>query len=391
MHIALMLMKTNTTKFSVLLPILFSFYVMGFVDIAGVSVSFVKQDFGLSDKVANLIPMMVFLWFAVLSIPFGNMMNRTGRKKMVLWSAVITTVSMVLPLIKYNFPVILVCFALLGIGNTMLQVSLNPLMADVAEKKRLASMLSLGQFIKAIASTLGPILLSLVTGLFGSWKYIFPTYAVLTLISWIWLAGVHIDEQSQVQEGRQSVFSLLKDRNILVLFTVIMLSVGFEVGLITTVPKFLQESFGTPLERGGYACSLYYLARTVGTFLGCIILTRVSPRLYQIVTVALGVVAYAGFMLLHTEWLAFGLLICIGLFCANIFPVTLGFALQYKPEQPNEISSLMITGVAGGAILPPLVGILADATTQQTSLVIPLAALVYILIMTVIFKESKSI
>lgn len=381
-------MNKNSIKYPVLLPILFSFYVMGFVDIAGVSVSFIKQDFGLTDKVANLIPMMVFLWFAVLSIPFGNIMNHTGRKKMVLWSAVITSVSMLLPLFSYNFPVMLLCFAMLGIGNTMLQVSLNPLMADVTPASRLASMLSLGQFIKAIASTLGPILISLVTGVFGSWKFIFPTYAVLTLLSWIWLSCVRIDEEEKSVGERQSIVSLLKDRNILMLFTVIMLSVGFEVGLITTVPKFLQECFETPLERGGFACSMYYLARTVGTFLGYVILARTSPKLYQIVTVALGILSYVGFMMWNTEWMAFGLLICIGLFCANIFPVTLGFALQYKPEQTNEVSSLMITGVAGGAIIPPLVGVLADATTQQISLTIPLLALVYILVMTCIFKEK---
>ena len=379
----------NKIKLSTLLPVLFSFYVMGFVDLTGVSVSYVKKDFALSDTVANLIPMMVFLWFAILSIPLIGFMNRKGRKKTVLLSAIVTTISMLLPMFNYTFPVVLISFALLGIGNTILQVSLNPLLSDVSPASKLTSMLTLGQFIKAIASTLGPILISLASGLFGDWKYIFLIYAFLTGISWLWLMLKPIKEQ-EIHEESVSVSSLLKNPKIILFFSVIMLSVGFEIGLITTVPKYLQDSFGMPIERGSYACSLYYIARTIGTFVGSIILIKVSAYRYQMTSVLIGVIAFILFLLANNEWMVFIMLFFVGLLCANIFSVTLSTALQYKPGYANEISSLMITGVSGGAIIPPIMGLVSDHSNQAFSLIIPLLALIYILLASFKFKETNN-
>ena len=378
----------NKIKLGALLPVLFSFYVMGFVDLTGVSVSYIKQDFALSDIVANLIPMMVFLWFAIFSIPLIGLMNRNGRKRTVLLSAIVTTISMLLPMFSYTFPVVLVSFALLGIGNTILQVSLNPLLADVSPASKLTSMLTLGQFIKAVASTLGPILISLASGLLGDWKYIFPVYAFLTGLSWLWLMLKPIEEQDLHKED-VSVTSLLGNRKIILFLSVITLSVGFEIGLMTTVPKYFQESYGMPIERGSYACSLYYIARTIGTFAGSVILIKLSAYWYQIINVMAGIIAFVLFLLSKDEWLAFGSLFCTGLFCANIFAVTMSTALQYKPECTNEISALMITGVSGGAIIPPIMGILADYSNQAVSLIIPFLALVYIFVASLWFRINS--
>lgn len=117
-------------------PILFGFFVMGFVDVVGIATNYVKKDFFLSDTLANLIPMLVFLWFALCSIPTGMIMNKLGRKNTVLLSMGVTAVAMLLPLIDYNFSLTLLTFALLGIGNTILQVSLNPMIAQVVSEKR---------------------------------------------------------------------------------------------------------------------------------------------------------------------------------------------------------------------------------------------------------------
>ena len=149
-------MKENSPVIKVL-PVLFGFFVMGFVDLVGIATNYVKQDFMLSDTLANLLPMTLFLWFAVLSVPTGIMMNKLGRKNTVILSMVITFLAMLIPLISYSFPMMLVAFGLLGIGNTIIQVSLNPLLTNVVRGDRLTSSLTLGQFIKAIASFLGPI------------------------------------------------------------------------------------------------------------------------------------------------------------------------------------------------------------------------------------------
>lgn len=382
-------MKTDRIQTGMLVPVLFSFFVMGFVDMVGISVSYVKNDFPqLSDTMANLIPMMAFIWFAIFSLPTGRLMGAVGRRRTVLLSAAITAVAMAVPMIvPDSFPVILMAFALLGIGNTVLQVSLNPLLTDIVPAEKVTGMLALGQFVKAVSSTLAPILIGLAAGALGSWKYIFPIYCVLTVISWIWLFFTKISERPQ-GSGSGSLGLLFKDRYVMMMFSIIILIVGFEVGLMTAVPKYLGERFGMTLEQGGFACSLYYVARTIGTFAGSFLLSRVPARKFQVVTLSVAIASFAGFMLFSADILIFIALFLIGLCCANVFAVAFGEAINYRPAQANEISALMITGVAGGALIPPVMGVIADHADQTASLFIPLAALVYILAVSLKFKKT---
>lgn len=374
-----------------ILPVMFSFFVMGFVDVVGISTSYVKADFGLSDKLANLIPMMVFLWFAIFSLPTGALMSRIGRRKVVMLSAIITLIAMLLPLTNYSFTTMLLAFALLGIGNTILQVSLNPLLMDVVDKDKMTSMLTLGQFIKAICSTLGPIIVSIAAGVLGSWRLIFPIYAAITLLSWIWLAATPIDEKSTSSE-QGSVWGdiklLCKDAYILMLFSIIVLSVGFEIGLMTAVPKYLTEVCAVSLEKAGLGCSLYYIARTIGTFAGAIILAKVSSKRFLSITMLMAIGSIAVFMVGTNFYLLLVALFAVGLLCANIFAIAFSAALGSRPKQANAISALMIMGVAGGALLPPVMGVVADAVSQWMSLVIPAAALIYIFIISFKLKTN---
>jgi len=373
--------KMKRTKIIQLLPILFSFFVMGFVDVVGISTSYVKQDFMLNDRLANLLPMMVFVWFAVFSLPVGVLMGKIGRRKTVLISAVITSVAMLIPLFHYTFFLILIAFALLGIGNTVLQVSLNPLLTDVVEKKEITGKLTLGYFIKAISSFLGPILVGVSAGYWGNWKLIFPAYATATIVSFIWLLFTPINELTvEANENAFSrIFSLLKNKRLFILFSIIVLIVGFEVGLMTTVPKYLLERFALSLDQGGFACSIYFAARTLGTFIGAIMLNRVSPRKFMIVTLVGAILFFILFMSLGNVLLLQSCLFMVGLTCANVFAVAFSSALQVESSKTNEISALMIVGVAGGALIPPIMGVVADMANQQVSLFIPLAALIYIL------------
>ena len=101
-----------------------------------------KIDFNLSNSLANTLPMIVFLWFALFSIPAGILMGKIGRKNTVLISLAITALAMIILFFIYSFAWVLVAFALLGISNTILQVSLNPLVASMFNKDKTASVLS---------------------------------------------------------------------------------------------------------------------------------------------------------------------------------------------------------------------------------------------------------
>ena len=370
--------KKNT--FWKLPPVLFAFFVMGFVDVVGVSTSYVKSDFGLNDTLANLLPMLVFLWFAVCSLPTGLLMKRIGRTNTVLLSSLITIVAMVLPLVYYSFFSVLLAFALLGIGNTVLQVSLNPLLMDVVAKEKVTSLLTFGYFIKAISSTLGPVILSVAMGVWGDWHLVFWVYAVCTSLSWIWLVCTPIQEKrEEVAYVGGSIWKLFKNRKLMVAFSVILLIVGFEIGLMTAVPKYLLERCQIPIEQGGLGCSLYFAARTLGTFIGSIILSRYSSSRFLIINMVLALLAFGLFMVSSNSTIVLAGLFLVGLFCANVFPIIFSSAIQSEPSKADEISALMIMGVAGGAILPVFMGGIADVSNQFVSLFVPLLALVYIL------------
>ncbi len=382
-------MTKQENSFTRLLPVLFGFFIMGFVDVVGIATNYIKQDFALTDSLANLLPMMVFLWFAVFSVPTGLLMNSIGRKKTVVLSMVITFVAMLVPLIAYRFELVLVAFALLGIGNTILQVSLNPLLSNVVKGDRLTSSLTWGQFIKAIASFLGPIIAGFAAVSLGNWKMLFPIFAAITLLSTLWLIFTTIEEKPV--EGKTSsfaaCFSLLSDKTILMFFLGILAVVGIDVGLNITVPKFLMERCNILLDQAGLGTSLYFIARTTGTFVGAILLVKYSARKFFIISM---IGAIAGMLVMFTMsnlWAILVLIFIIGFAVANVFSIIFSAALQKKPERANEISGLMIMGVAGGAVIPPLMGVVSDAMGQTGGLAVLLGAMLYLLILAFSLKK----
>lgn len=372
-------MKQTNSKYTIL-PILFGFFVMGFVDVVGISTNYVKHDFGLSDTLANLIPMMVFLWFAIFSIPTGMLMGCIGRRNTVGVSLGITFVAMLLPLFLYDFASVLLAFALLGIGNTILQVSLNLMVASVVSPGKITSVLTLGQFLKAVSSFLGPLIAGTAASFWGDWKWIFAVYAVTTLLSVVWLlAGVHEEEQKMVQSSTFTmVGSLLKDRYIGMLFLGILFIVGIDVGLNTTIPKLLIEKTGMAVSEAGLGSSLYFSARTIGTFVGAFLLARVASDRFMQYSIGIGLISLVLLLLADSLlWISI-LVVIIGLACSNVFSIIFSYALRHLPERDNEISALMIMGVSGGALVTPLMGILSEGVGQAAGLSLLVLCLLYL-------------
>ena len=354
-------MRTKSTN-SAIFPILFGFFVMGFVDVVGIATNYVKMDFGLSDTLANLLPMMVFLWFALFSVPTGIWMGRHGRRNTVVAALAITTLAMLIPLFFYDFACILFAFALLGIGHTILQVSLNPMVARVVNPDKVTSVLTLGQFIKAVSSFLGQII------------------SVTTLLSIIWLiATIPGKEEGEEQEASfASTLALCKDARIRMLFLGILCIVGIDVGLNTTIPKLLMEKLSMPLQEAGLGSSLYFAARMGGSFLGAILLARISSRPFLRGSMLIAILAFIGLLILDSLWSMGVMIVLVGLACSNVFSILFSFALEHRPEQSNEVSALMIMGVSGGALITPCMGGLADRFGQVAGLMLLLICMLYI-------------
>ena len=359
-----------------ILPVMFGFFIMGFVDIVGVSTSYVKNDFaGMNDTMVNLISLSCFLWFFLLSIPTGMLMNRIGRKKTVLLSFALHVAAMIVPLAAYDFTAVLIAFALIGIGNTLLQVSLNPLVTNVIAGDKLTGTLTLGQFVKAVSSFLGPIIAAAVTGSFLGWKMIFPIYAAISLLAlvWLWLTPIAEQKVASADISIGHTFSLLKDKYIVAFFIGILVLVGVDVGMGITFPKLLMERCNLPLTDAGMGNSVYFFARTVGAFLGGILLMKLPERKFFAASVFVALAGLAGMIFLHGLWSILACVAVFGIGYANLFSIIFSISIQRVPERANEVSALLIVGVAGGAVIPPVLGVITDAFGSQGAAIIALS------------------
>lgn len=360
-----------------LVPIMLAFFAMGAVDLVGIASNYMKKDFELSDTMANLFPSMVFLWFFIFSVPTGLLMNKIGRRKTVLLSLAVTILALVVPTIQYNFTLMLVSFSLLGIGNTLMQVSLNPLISNIVSGDRLASTLTFGQFVKAIASFAAPLIVGWATLRFGNWLLLFPLYASITALALLFLLMTKIEESPY--ESKSSFIdclSLLGRKEIFLFFAGIMAHVGIDVGINATVPKILIERAGMSLSEAGIATSVYFLFRVIGSFSGTFILARYSINKFFIVSVLCMALSVVGLFVSSQISLLYICIALIGFGNSNIFPMIFSKALQSLPERDNEVSGLMIMGIAGGAIFPLLMGVLSDLLQSQQGAIIIVALLV---------------
>ncbi len=351
-----------------LIPVMFSFFTMGFVDLVGIATNYVKADFHLSDTLANLLPSMVFFWFLIFSVPTGMLMNKIGQRKTVLLSIVVTVAALLLPLINYSFASMLISFSLLGIGNTLMQVSLNPLLSNIVTGNRLASSLTLGQFVKAIASFLAPIIAGWATVSWGNWKLLFLIFLVIAVIACVLLGMTHIDESSSAETKSSTFgecFALLADKVVLISFLGIVCHVGIDVGLNLTAPKLLMERLDMTLTGAGLATSVYFLFRTIGCFSGAFLLAYFPMKKVFIVSVLMMVAAMIGLFTMQSLAAHYVCIALVGLGNSNIFSMLFTRALLHLPNRKNEVSGLMIMGLFGGTIFPLFMGIVSDWMQSQ--------------------------
>lgn len=355
-----------------LIPVMFSFFTMGFVDLVGIATNYVKADFQLSDTLANLLPSMVFFWFLIFSVPTGMLMNKIGQRKTVLLSIVVTVAALLLPLLNYSFASMLISFSLLGIGNTLMQVSLNPLLSNIVSGNRLASTLTLGQFVKAIASFLAPIIAGWAAVSWGNWKLLFLIFLVIAVIACVLLGMTHIDESSSVETKSSTFgecFALLADKVVLISFLGIICHVGIDVGLNLTAPKLLMERLDMTLTGAGLATSVYFLFRTIGCFSGAFLLAYFPMKKVFIVSVLMMVSAMFGLFTMQSLAAHYVCIALVGLGNSNIFSMLFTRALLHLPNRKNEVSGLMIMGLFGGTIFPLFMGIVSDWMQSQVGAV----------------------
>ena len=380
--------KTNKLA---LVPVMFCFFAMGFVDLVGIASNYVKEDLGLTDSVANIFPSLVFFWFLIFSVPTGMLMNKIGRKNTVLLSLAVTVLSLLIPLFGENFTIMLIAFSLLGIGNALMQTSLNPLVSTVMGGGNLASTLTFGQFIKAIASFLAPYLAmwgaTQMIPTFGyDWRILFGIYFVVGILAAILLGVTPIQEdvnplvgpQKSVFEQFTDCFKLLGTPIVLLSFFGIMCHVGIDVGTNTTAPKILMERLGMSLNDAAFATSLYFIFRTIGCLTGSFFLRVLPNRTFFIISVVMMALSMCGLFIGTEKWMLYTAIALVGYGNSNIFSICFAQALTSMPEKQNEVSGLMIMGLFGGTIFPLFMGFASDAIGQAGAVIVMAIGVVYL-------------
>jgi fucose permease len=354
---------------------------MGFVDIIGVATGYVKQDFALTDFIAQFLPMMVLLWFFVLSVPAGVLQDKFGKRKMLNIGMVIQAIGLGLPFIHYSFGMMFASFILLGIGNTVIQVSANPLLQDVTPSEKLGSFMSLSQFIKAIISFSGPIIASFMATSFGDWKLVFAVYGITSLLAALWLSMTPIMESKPDRKPASfaSCFGLLKNRFVAFMALSIFLIVGAEVAINTNIANILMAKFGITLDQAVIGISMFFAGETISRLLGAFILNWIKPRLFLLLITLLSLTGVLGVFLAPTNTIAFASILIIGLGAGNMFPIIFSLALEKMPERANEISGLLIMAVSGGAVIPLVMGFVSTTFGPLVSISVVGACMLYIL------------
>lgn len=379
-----MISSSRCTHLLLLLPLMFSFFVMGFVDLVGIASNYAKADYQLTDTTANFLPSLVFFWFLLFSVPTSILMNKIGRKRTLLLSLCVTMAALLLPVFNKSFAGMLAAFSLLGIGNTLMQTSVTPLLSTVVSDDELSSALTFGQFVKAIASFLAPLIAAwgVHYNVFGmNWRILFVAYMLIAVLAVMVLSATPFcDEKPADTSGLRSTFALMRRPMVCGCFIGILCHVGIDVGINATAPRIFQEYEGLSLTHVGRITSFYFICRTVGCLLGTFFLSRVSNRRFfvlSVVCIMCGLIGFAGF---RSETALYLCVALIGLGNSNVFSITLTQALQSYPEYKNEVSGLMIMGLFGGTIFPLAMSMASDGIGSQLGAVaVMLVAAAYLL------------
>ena len=387
-------------------PVFLAFLCMGFGDAVGPFVSLAKDEFELSNFVSGFIAFAGFIMFGILSIPMGIFQDKKGKKYVLMIGLIIALLGLSIPVISRlaSFEVFLLTVLLLGAGAATLQVAGNPIMRDVSPEGKYSRNLTLGQFIKAIGSLSGPLLpVAAVLWLRKDWQIIFPVYVAILIITIIIVSLTNIKEkktQDTVAATFKSCFSLLSNRYVVMMVLAIFLYVGSEVCMSSYLPEYLKSQFGLGMEEivsrmglnietlklagintstlGVLGTGFFFVGLLAGRFSGSLILNWLPPKSFLVITTLLSVAGLAGLFVMSSEAPAFICIIVTGFGFGNIFPLIFSITVDQMPHRINELSGLMITAIAGGALLPLLFGAVADKYTVVTGFLVPIACLLYI-------------
>lgn len=337
-------------------PVLAGFFIMGFCDMVAPITGRIAAEFPPERQAAvSFLPTMVFLWFLVLSTPVAALMNRWGRKATALVGYAFTIAGLMVPFAAGEGSALgwyFAGFGLLGVGNTAIQVAVNPLLATIVPGERMTSYLTVGQIFRNTSLLLlAPIVTGLVAAT-GSWRLLLPIYAGLTVVGGVWLQLTAVPEP--VRQSRAAsladCFRLLRHPAVLLSTLGVAAFIAADVGVGFLSVRLIDNPSSILTTTGFYAC------RIVGTLVGAWVLVRISDVKYLSWNMAVALALCLALLFVRNEIAIYAAVGLLGFAMACVFATFYAVATKAVPRNANEVAGLMIMAIAAGAVSGPVCG-----------------------------------
>ena len=365
--------------------ILLTFFVISFLtNIIGPLVPDIIASFDLSLTMVAFLPFAFFIAYGVMSIPSGILVEKLGEKMVMVIAFLISAVGAFLFALQPAFSWYIVSLFLIGTGMAMLQVAINPLLRVAGGEEHFAFNSVMGQLFFGLASFLSPLAYSYIvinmgnagqsnwlTNIFSGivpeglpWISLYWVFAVISL-AMVFVIGIAKFPSVELKEDEkvgalQTHLELLKKPMVLAYFFGIFAYVGTEQGVANWISQFLQTYHGVdPQTTGASTVSYFWGMMTAGTILGLVLLKFVDSRkVLQGFTLATIITLLTS--LLGSKQVALIGFPLVGFFISVMWSIIISLALNSVESHHGSFSGILVTGIAGGAIIPLIVGSMGD-------------------------------
>jgi fucose permease len=392
-------MQRNT--FLVVLILIIFFVISFLTNILGPIIPDIVQSFDLSLGLAGFLPFAFFVAYGVMSIPAGLLVERYGEKKVLLWAFILAFAGALFFALVPGFSVSLCSLFLIGVGMAMLQVVINPLLRVAGGEEKFAFNSVLAQLFFGAASFLSPILYSylvqhvhsqdsgfligILNGLVPAslkWVSLYWVFAVISLVMVVVIALVRFPKVELKEDERIDVGNAFKElsanRYVWLFFMGIFTYVGTEQGIANWISQFLQTYHGVdPATTGASVISYFWGLLTIGCLLGLLLLKLFDSRKVLMIFTAGAALALLAALFGSGETAIYAFPMT-GFFASVMYSVIFSLALNSVPHHHGTFSGILCAGIAGGAVVPLIVGGLAELVGLRFAMLFLLITLGYI-------------
>ena len=383
--------------------IVLTFFVISFLtNIIGPLVPQIIEDFDLSLTLVAVLPFAFFIAYGVMSIPSGILIEKYGEKKVMILAFLIAFSGALLFAVFPQYIVAVLSLFFIGSGMAMLQVAINPLLRVSGGEENFAFNSVMAQLFFGLASFLSPLVYSYLVlnigtddmGFFLSilsdlvppelpWISLYLIFALVSILMVIVIILSKFPEVLKNEDEKvgalETHLEMLKNKKVILFFLGIFAYVGAEQGVANWISEFLSSYHGyDPQTTGATTVSWFWGMMTAGTVLGLLLLKIMDSKkiLVGFTSMVLLCLATALFGSGEIALYAFP---AIGFFIAVMWPIIFSLALNSVEEHHGTFSGILVTGIAGGAVVPLIVGSIGDMFGLRVGMLFLFIAFGYIL------------